>query len=128
MLGSTCLTWTLPHHLPAGAGPHPPTCPVDDLDLRLVLALNHLIDIVLGRYLFKAPSPTECDLDTLIALVAPAVQNYLTSPLPTASANQPAKRLRPRITPLPPATFASGAGTLGAGPVNEASAVVSWPV
>jgi hypothetical protein len=67
--------------------------PGDHVDLRLVLALNHLMGIALGRHLFKAPPLSECDLGTLgtlIAIVAPAVQNYLTGPLPTASAGQPA--------------------------------------
>jgi hypothetical protein len=54
----------------------------DDQDTRAALAGAHLLGIALGRYVLRVEPLTSLDRDTLIAMCAPAIQRYLTQPLP----------------------------------------------
>jgi hypothetical protein len=60
--------------------------PSDDPVLRLTLAMGHLVGIALSRHLIKLPAVGERELEAIVALVAPAVQNYLTGTLPLSRA------------------------------------------
>jgi len=53
-------------------------------ELRLTLAFSHLAGVAIARHISKAASLTALDLDSLVALVAPAIQQYLMGPLPGA--------------------------------------------
>lgn len=57
----------------------------DDADVRVALAGAHLMGVALARYVVRVEPLTALDRDTLIAMCAPAIQRYLTEPLPTAS-------------------------------------------
>jgi AcrR family transcriptional regulator len=54
----------------------------DRQDTRAALAGAHLMGIALGRYVLCVEPLTSLDRDTLIAMCAPAIQRYLTHPLP----------------------------------------------
>lgn len=54
----------------------------EQAELRFALAMNHLIGIALARHLLKIEPLTALGFDELCALLAPAVQRYLTEPLP----------------------------------------------
>ena len=54
----------------------------DNTEVRAALAGAHLMGIALGRYVLRAEPLTSLDRDTLIAMCAPAIQRYLTEPLP----------------------------------------------
>lgn len=56
--------------------------PPDDPELRLSLAMGHLIGVALARHLLVIPPIAAQDVDSLVSLVAPAVQRYLCGPLP----------------------------------------------
>jgi AcrR family transcriptional regulator len=43
-----------------------------------LLAMAHLLGIALSRHLARVPQVAQLDLDTLVTLVAPATQHYLT--------------------------------------------------
>lgn len=69
-----------------GARPH---LPDDDPSLRLSVAMSHLISVAMARHLMKAPPIAARPLDQIVALVAPAIQRYLTDPLPQQLTNTP---------------------------------------
>lgn len=62
-----------------------PRLPDDNPELRFAAAITHVVGIALGRHLLKAPPLTSQSVDELVALIAPAVQHYLTGPLPSAA-------------------------------------------
>lgn len=66
--------------------------PPDDPTLRLTVAMSHLIGIALTRYILKAPAIREQSLDAVVAFVAPAIQRYLTGPLPSSLSNRESNR------------------------------------
>lgn len=59
-----------------------PDAPSDEAALRLSLAASHLLGLATARHVIGAPALAELPRDTLVALVAPAIQHYLTGPLP----------------------------------------------
>ncbi|WP_344840235.1 TetR family transcriptional regulator [Actinocorallia longicatena] len=61
-----------------------PRLPPDAPGLRLTLAVSHLIGIAQARHLIQAPPILAYDLDTIVAIVGPTIQRYLTGPLPDA--------------------------------------------
>lgn len=64
-----------------------PLLPQDQPGLRLASAMTHLVGTALGRYLLRIPPMVEPSLDEIVALVSPAVQGYLTGPLPESLAS-----------------------------------------
>lgn len=54
----------------------------DHADTRVALAGAHLMGVAIARYVVRLEPLTSLDRDTLIALCAPAIQRYLTQPLP----------------------------------------------
>jgi AcrR family transcriptional regulator len=54
----------------------------DHQDTRAALAGAHLMGIALARYVLRVEPLTSLGRDTLIAMCAPAIQRYLTQPLP----------------------------------------------
>ncbi|MBT8216634.1 MAG: TetR/AcrR family transcriptional regulator [Acidimicrobiia bacterium] len=55
--------------------------PYDRPRLRLALCATHLIGVVFGRSIVAVPEMTEPDVEELVALLAPALERYLTEPL-----------------------------------------------
>jgi len=51
----------------------------DDAELRVSLALSHLIGVAVLRYVIGFPSLRDVPVDQLIAAIAPRVQSYLDS-------------------------------------------------
>jgi hypothetical protein len=56
----------------------------DNAALRAGLASSMLVGIVVGRRIVGVPTLANADVETLVALAAPAVQSVLTSGLPLA--------------------------------------------
>ncbi len=56
----------------------------DDAAVRAGLASSMLVGIVVGRRIVGVPTIANVDLETLVAIVAPAIQAVLTSGLPLA--------------------------------------------
>lgn len=56
----------------------------DDAAVRAGLASSMLVGIVVGRRIVGVPTLADVDRETLVALVAPAIQSVLTSGLPLA--------------------------------------------
>jgi AcrR family transcriptional regulator len=54
----------------------------DDAAVRAGLASSMLVGIIVGRRIVGVPTLANVDVETLVALVAPAVQSVLTSGLP----------------------------------------------
>jgi AcrR family transcriptional regulator len=52
---------------------------IDDAALRAGLASSMLVGIVVGRRIVGVPALADADLETLVALVAPAIQSVLAS-------------------------------------------------
>lgn len=57
----------------------------DDAAVRAGLACSMLVGIVVGRRLVAVPTLADADLETVVALVGPAVQSVLTSRSPVAT-------------------------------------------
>lgn len=55
-----------------------------DAALRAGLASSMLVGVIVGRRIVGVPMLVDADLETLVALLAPAVQSVLTSELPPA--------------------------------------------
>ena len=53
-----------------------------DAALRAGVASSMLVGIIVGRRVVGVPTLAEADVETLVALVAPAIQNVLTAGLP----------------------------------------------
>jgi AcrR family transcriptional regulator len=70
ILNAKVLREALPHLAP------------DHTDTRVALAGAHLMGVAIARYVVRLEPLASLDRDTLIALVAPAIQRYLTQPLP----------------------------------------------
>lgn len=51
-------------------------------ELRLTIAMSHLMGIALTRYIVKAPPIHQQSISDLAAIVGPTIQRYLTGPLP----------------------------------------------
>lgn len=66
--------------------------------LRLTVAISHLIGIALARHLMKAPPIAQQSLTNLTALVAPVIQAYLTGPLPIRGATADSSSRAPRTS------------------------------
>ncbi|GAB3605601.1 hypothetical protein GCM10027413_10100 [Conyzicola nivalis] len=64
--------------------------PPGEPELRLTVAISHLIGVALSRHLLKAPPIERQSLANLVALVAPSIQGYLTGPLPIREGSLPA--------------------------------------
>ncbi|WP_284536374.1 TetR/AcrR family transcriptional regulator [Nocardioides sp. T2.26MG-1] len=67
-----------------------------DRELRVALAMSHLLGVAMGRHVIRVPALVTPSLDELVAAVAPAIQGYLTGPAglgseqpSTLSANHP---------------------------------------
>lgn len=60
-----------------------------------VLAVTHLLGLVVGRYIMRVQPLADMDRDQVVALVAPALQNYLdgTPPDTAGCPRSPAHRL-----------------------------------
>lgn len=56
--------------------------PADDPELRLGIAMSHLIGVALARHLLAVPPIVRQEIDDLVELIGPSVQRYLTGPLP----------------------------------------------
>jgi AcrR family transcriptional regulator len=56
----------------------------DDAAVRAGLASSMLVGIVVGRRIVGVPTTANVDRETLVAIVAPAIQSVLTSGLPVA--------------------------------------------
>ncbi|MEE4490832.1 TetR/AcrR family transcriptional regulator [Streptomyces sp. BE230] len=54
----------------------------DQPGLRITLAATHLVGLAMGRHILTLQPLTEADVDHLAACVGPAIQHYLTGPLP----------------------------------------------
>jgi AcrR family transcriptional regulator len=54
----------------------------DQPGLRITLAATHLVGLAMGRHILALPPLTEAGIEHLTACVAPAIQHYLTGPLP----------------------------------------------
>ncbi len=61
-----------------------PTLAQDNGEVRAALAGAHLMGIALARYVIRVEPLANLDRDTLIELVAPTIQRYLTGPLPSS--------------------------------------------
>ena len=59
-----------------------PALTQDNSDVRAALAGSQLVGIALARYVIRVEPLASLDRDTLVALCAPAIQRYLTGPLP----------------------------------------------
>ncbi|WP_433616516.1 TetR/AcrR family transcriptional regulator [Dactylosporangium sp. CA-139114] len=59
-----------------------PHLPEDHADARAALAGAHLMGIALARYVVRVPPLVDLDRAALVAFCAPAIQRYLTQPLP----------------------------------------------
>ncbi len=59
-----------------------PHLAADHADVRVALAGAHLMGVALARYVVRVEPLTALDRDALIAMCAPAIQRYLTQPLP----------------------------------------------
>jgi hypothetical protein len=55
-----------------------------DGELRAMLAGSHLMGVVLIRHILRAEPVASSDVETLVRLVSPAVQRYLTGSLDPA--------------------------------------------
>ena len=55
---------------------------IDDAVLRAGLASSMLVGLVVGRRIVGVPVLADTDRDNLVAFVAPAIQNVLTSTSP----------------------------------------------
>lgn len=53
---------------------------VPDPRLRAELAASHMVGLVILRYVVKVEPLASADVDTLVAIVAPTLQRYLTEP------------------------------------------------
>ena len=53
---------------------------VPDSEFRVHLAASHLVGIIMLRYVVRVDPIASADLETLVRLVAPALQRYLTAP------------------------------------------------
>ena len=62
-----------------------PALTQDNSDVRAALAGSHLVGIALARYVIRVEPLASLDRDTLVELCAPAIQRYLTGPLPLPS-------------------------------------------
>lgn len=60
----------------------------DDAALRTGLASSMLVGIIMGRRIVGVPVLANTDTKTLVALVAPAIQNVLTSGSPAVRCNE----------------------------------------
>lgn len=58
---------------------------VDDAAVRAGLASSMLVGIVVGRRIVGVPTLANTDMETLVAIVAPAIQSVLTSGSPLAT-------------------------------------------
>jgi AcrR family transcriptional regulator len=56
--------------------------PADHAEVRAALAGAHLMGVALARYVVRLEPLANLDRDALVALCAPAIQRYLTEPLP----------------------------------------------
>lgn len=72
------LTTQITDHLDPG------TVEPDELPLRLILAGSHLLGVAAARNLAAVEPLADLDRARLVDIVAPAVQHYLTGPLPAA--------------------------------------------
>ena len=67
----------------------------DDAVIRAGLASSMLVGIIVGRRIVGVPTLVNVDLETLVALVAPAVQSVLTPGLPHAERSASSLLSRP---------------------------------
>lgn len=51
--------------------------------VRAGLVGSHLVGVAIARYVMRVEPSAGLDLDVLVAACAPAIQRYLTDPLPT---------------------------------------------
>lgn len=58
----------------------------DQPGLRITLAATHLVGLAMGRHILALQPLTDADIEHLTACVAPAIQHYLTGPLPAPGA------------------------------------------
>ncbi|WP_375481970.1 TetR family transcriptional regulator [uncultured Mycobacterium sp.] len=72
---------------------------VDDAALRAGLASSMLVGIVVGRRIVGVPTLANVDVETLVALVAPAIQSVLTQSRPIST--HPSRRGAHRGNPKP---------------------------
>lgn len=73
---------------------------IDDAVLRAGLASSMLVGLVVGRRIVGVPVLANADRDKLVALVAPAVQNVLTSDSPLDASTKDGCDRRDCATPL----------------------------
>lgn len=59
-----------------------PGVPPAEAALRLSLAASQMLGIAIARYVVRAPALVDMELPAVVAMVAPAIQHYLTRPLP----------------------------------------------
>lgn len=60
----------------------PPSSVPDAADLRLPLALSHLLGTAVVRHVVQVSPLCDLPVDWVVRLIAPALQGYLTGPLP----------------------------------------------
>jgi AcrR family transcriptional regulator len=58
--------------------------PPEEAQLRAALVATQMIGIGLARYLLKLDPIASADVETIVRVVAPTIQRYLTEPLPEA--------------------------------------------
>lgn len=62
-----------------------PDTPPDEAARRLTLAASHLLGLAVARHVVHAPALADVALDALVDWVAPAIQGYLTGPMPAVN-------------------------------------------
>ncbi|MCL2731343.1 MAG: TetR family transcriptional regulator [Actinomycetia bacterium] len=62
----------------------------DQAGLRITLAATHLVGLAMGRHILALAPLAEADIEHLTRCVAPAIQHYLTGPLPPPRPEPPA--------------------------------------
>ncbi|WP_432562874.1 TetR/AcrR family transcriptional regulator [Kineococcus sp. SYSU DK003] len=60
-----------------------PNLGVESSELRTTLAVSHLLGTAVARYVLRVPPLADLETEELVAVLAPAIQRYLTGPLPT---------------------------------------------
>jgi len=56
-----------------------------DGDLRAMLAGSHLMGIAMLRFVLRVEPVASADIETLVRMLSPAIQHYLTGELATAT-------------------------------------------
>ena len=63
--------------------------PPAEAPIRASLTASQMLGLGIARYLLKVEPLASADVETVIALVAPTIQRYLTAPLPFPACRSP---------------------------------------